>query len=281
MTDSFTLVRNYRLIRTVGTRDGIVPEGLFGYQGRAHYICHLAAYEAVLPFVENQRVLDLGCGSGYGALFLASRGAKEVIGLDVDQNAVALSSRLRQHIGLRWTNGSGERLPFVNNCFDVVTSFQVIEHVPDVVAYLGEIKRVLRPGGICFLSTPNRENYWRRMAKPNPHHLREYSLEEITELVRSVLDNVVSWCQYYYTPEAEAIARKIQMVADQNWGVRLLVQNRIRSKLVHLCLPHALRNSYFCSRTGHPLDWYQTRHVGLRPDYDDLCFKFLVQRMKG
>src|SRR5438046_2777514 len=113
---------------------------------------HLRAYEAAAQRAKALRVLDLGCNNGYGTNIIGAVAAS-VIGCDVSEAALADAYRRFPKIEFRRIDGIS--LPFPHDQFDMVTSFQVIEHIADTESYLAEIWRVLRPGGIALLTTPN------------------------------------------------------------------------------------------------------------------------------
>lgn len=101
------------------------------------------------------RVLDAGCGGGGTALSLAEEAAFAV-GLDLDARFRDSGTRLAREKAIGnagFLQADGIRLPFRDGCFDLVFSHSVIEHVSSALAYLGECRRVLRPGGVLYLST--------------------------------------------------------------------------------------------------------------------------------
>jgi ubiquinone/menaquinone biosynthesis C-methylase UbiE len=101
------------------------------------------------------RVLDAGCGSGGTALSLAEEGGFAV-GLDLDARFAGAGTRLMAEKGITnagFVRGDGTRLPFRDRSFDLVFSHSVIEHVASAETYLRECHRVLRPGGVLYLST--------------------------------------------------------------------------------------------------------------------------------
>ncbi len=134
---------------------------------------HRAAYEFARGRARGARVLDLGCGGGAGAAALATDAARVVA---VDRIAPDAPSRAA---GARFVRGEIGALPLRAGRFDLVTSFQVIEHLSDPGPYLDAIGALLAPGGCALLSTPNRA----RSDGVNPFHVREYLGGELRALL--------------------------------------------------------------------------------------------------
>mgnify|MGYP003383426596 CR=1 FL=1 len=157
--------------------------------GYVIYLMHLASYRFARTYCAGRRVLDFGCGSGYGAASLADV-AESVIAVDVSAEAVAFAADRYEapNLSFRKIEGAGP-LPFEDDQFDVVLSFQVIEHVDDEAAYLREARRVLKPGGVMIIVTPNRAVRLLPFQKPwNRWHVREYSMDSLTRVAAPWLE---------------------------------------------------------------------------------------------
>lgn len=112
------------------------------------------AYVTASRVVKNKKVLDLGCNTGYGTRILFDL-AKQIVGVDVSENAISFAKNEYGHLGITFKQIDGKRLPFDDDTFDVIASFQVIEHIVDHSKYIGEIQRVLAPNGVVLFTTPN------------------------------------------------------------------------------------------------------------------------------
>jgi SAM-dependent methyltransferase len=149
----------------------------------AIFLMHTASYRFAQAHAGGKRVLDLGCGSGYGAAMMAEVAA-DVVAVDVSADAIAYASAHHHrpnvtHLVIQ----AGARLPFADESFDVVLSFQVIEHVGDDAGYVDEAFRVLAKGGTLIVITPNRAVRLFNHQKPwNRWHLREYSASTLAAL---------------------------------------------------------------------------------------------------
>jgi SAM-dependent methyltransferase len=155
------------------------------------YLMHTAAYRFAESFACGKRVLDFGCGSGYGADRIAAI-ASEVRAVDVAEDAIAYARQHFDRPNLRFDRiEAPSRLPFEDGSFDTVLSFQVLEHVRDTTHYLSEIRRVLVPGGCLVVVTPNRQTRLLPLQKPwNRWHVREYSWRTLRDVLRPYFTQV-------------------------------------------------------------------------------------------
>lgn len=146
-------------------------------------LMHLRAYDEAVGHAAGKDVLDVGCNTGYGTMRFVPV-ARLVVGVDVSPRAIE-AARLRESDGRpEFVLTSGFALPFSEAAFDLVTSFQVLEHVPDPTAFLRELARVTRPGGTVILATPNAATrLYPGMTPWNRFHVHEYTAGELGELL--------------------------------------------------------------------------------------------------
>jgi len=163
------------------TGERFVPEDMGGGLIEAE---HQARYRLALPHVEGRIVLDAGCGVGWGSDLLLDAGAREVTGLDLSPEAIA-AARSRNS-GVTYLTGDLLQMPFADEVFDVVVCFEALEHTSDTARTLDELVRVLRPGGLLFVSSPNPAVY----PAGNPFHLHELPPEELQHEVGRRLPQV-------------------------------------------------------------------------------------------
>jgi 2-polyprenyl-3-methyl-5-hydroxy-6-metoxy-1,4-benzoquinol methylase len=145
---------------------------------------HHARYELAAQRVSGRRVLDLGSGEGYGAALMASKAAV-VVGVDADLPTLERARRSYPLGNLTFEHGDVTEFESGSRKFDVVTCFEVLEHVADAAALFKVIAGVLDPGGELLLSTPNRlveepfEHVW---GHQNHYHINLMSARELQAL---------------------------------------------------------------------------------------------------
>jgi ubiquinone biosynthesis O-methyltransferase len=149
---------------------------------------HLARYHFAMELVAGKKVADIACGSGYGTQMLARAGARSVHGMDISEEAVEFARTHHNTSNVTYSVANAQELTAISDGeFDVIVSFETIEHLQDVEAYLDQMKRILRPGGVFVVSTPDRRLasfwYWYFGHPRNPYHAREYTERELLDLL--------------------------------------------------------------------------------------------------
>jgi len=143
---------------------------------------HLARYYYARELVSGKRVVDLGCGSGYGSRKLAET-ARLVWGIDVSPEAIEYAQSKFSAFNAGFAVSCGTSLPFPDHLFDAAICFEVVEHLTNQHKLLQEAARVLAPDGFLMISTPNRVFYTEERQEVNPYHTREFNLEEFSSFL--------------------------------------------------------------------------------------------------
>ncbi|MFH0840765.1 MAG: class I SAM-dependent methyltransferase [bacterium] len=147
---------------------------------------HLARYEFARQFVSGKKVLDLACGTGYGAQLLAKAGAI-VIAIDQDKQAIESAQQNFPHENITYLVDSAESLKTLeDNSIDIITSFETIEHLKNCEDYLKALTRVLRYDGIALISTPNKAFF----NEKNHFHIKEFTKSELIALLGKYFANI-------------------------------------------------------------------------------------------
>jgi SAM-dependent methyltransferase len=191
---------------------------------------HEVVYERLAGRCVDRDVLEAGCGEGYGADLIADV-ARQVIGLDYDESAVAHVRARYPRVDMR--HGNLAALPLGAGSVDVVVNFQVIEHLWDQRQFVGECLRVLRPGGLLLMSTPNRVTFSPGRDTPiNPFHTRELNAAELTELLTSQGFSMEAMLGVFHGPRLAELDERYggslidaqieRALADAPWSEELL-----------------------------------------------------------
>jgi ubiquinone/menaquinone biosynthesis C-methylase UbiE len=202
---------------------------------------HAARYVYALPFVEGKTVLDIACGTGYGIGLIQTK-ATFVAGVDVDTEA-ALEAVNECAKNAAVILGNGLDLPFPGESFDLITSFETLEHLHERSAFLKELQRVLRPNGLLLLSTPNARYTHPVDGKPsNPFHVHEYTPDElgdelkaffsVDQLLGQTLDASVRISPFYAEQQrlSKDLKTQTQLLA---WKVFNKIPLAVRERLSH------------------------------------------------
>ena len=177
------------------------------------YCQYRAVYEYATQFTQAQRVLDIGCGEGYGAHLLAQN-AKEVVAVDKDKKTIQQAKRRYNLSNLNFhiQDISELRRQFLHS-FDVVCCFHVIEHLKTPEQFLAEVgKHLLDTSGVLLISTPNRHSPLRLSTGLHwPYHEREYTTNEFRDLLATSFKDVT-----LYTLQASSKVHQFQEIRAQH-----------------------------------------------------------------
>jgi ubiquinone/menaquinone biosynthesis C-methylase UbiE len=181
------------------------------HDGRLIVAEHRGRYCWAAGLANGLRVLDAGCGTGYGLAILAEAGVSRVTGIDISAHAVARAAEMNDDGRIDVLQGDVGDMPFPDGEFDFVVCFEVIEHVPDRDAVLDELERVLSTEGVLCISTPNRRVY----PPGNPFHIHEYEPKEFAQALGKRFPHVTLYRQTAWL--ASAILSDDEL-ADESTG---------------------------------------------------------------
>jgi SAM-dependent methyltransferase len=148
---------------------------------------HFHRYTMALHWVKGAKVLDAACGEGYGSSLLADL-AETVIGVDLSEEAIGHAQKNYQKSNLKFVQSNVLNMEFEDNSFDVVVSFETLEHLTEHEELIKEFKRVLKPEGKLIISTPDKKEYSDKTGFDNEYHLKELYRPEFEELIKSFFD---------------------------------------------------------------------------------------------
>jgi SAM-dependent methyltransferase len=161
------------------------------------YAEHMVRYLLAAALCEGRRVLDVGCGCGYGTHLLALAGAAEVLGVDVSPEAIDFAKGHYSLQGLAYRVMDARKLD-LDGSFGLVTCFELIEHVDDDMAVVKSMAGLVAEHGICLISTPNAQTYVAGgEGGDNPYHCREYSESEFEGLLKTAFGGVAMLEQHW------------------------------------------------------------------------------------
>ena len=168
---------------------------------------HAIRYLFASQFVKSKTVLDAACGSGYGSSILMNAGAKKVVGIDNSSEAIEYCNKNYKKEDIEFKIENCEKIN-LDTMFDIIVSFETIEHLKNQDNFLSGIKRVLKDDGIFIVSTPNKENY----PSDNPFHFNEFTESEFKMFLGKYFSNIMMFYQYY--PASMGICKPADIMSD-------------------------------------------------------------------
>lgn len=143
---------------------------------------HYHRYSMALSWVKGLDVLDAACGEGYGSHMMSSV-AKSVTGVDIAKDAIAHAKKHYHEPNLQFIEANVLSMDLPDNSFDVVVSFETLEHLGEQEELLAEFRRVLKPDGVLIISTPDKKEYSDKMDFDNEFHVKELYRDEFAALL--------------------------------------------------------------------------------------------------
>lgn len=244
------------------------------------FLMHMRSYAHAMTIVRGKRVLDFGCGTGYGANMLAGQ-AEDVSAIDISEEAISDAAKSYSASNLHFLrtepieNGG---LPFPDSSFDDVISFQVIEHVDDVDSYLKEIRRVLKPSGRLLLTTPNSSLRLLPGQKPwNRFHIREYTYSTIKHTLQKEFSFVEVEGITAMGPWLDMEKSRVNRI---KWltlpFTNFLVPDIVRRRVLEILWSRFAERETSVSRHGEDRPFPKDEDVFITSSAVDRCLKFFA-----
>jgi len=175
-----TPARNIKgLAKAWGIWERIVPGQVLpgDHAGLRMLDLHMRRYQTAMRYVPGKRVLDIACGTGYGSKMMKEAGATSVTGVDLSSLAVDFARQHYQVEGVEFREGNAEEFEAMEQ-YDVVTSFETLEHLPRPELFLANCRKWLKPGGQLLLSAPIGET-----RHIDVYHLHTFSRQDIFNML--------------------------------------------------------------------------------------------------
>jgi len=178
---------------------------------------HFVRYAAAKALAPGRRVLDIACGEGYGSWLLREWGAREVVGVDVSDEAIAVANTRFAREGVRFLRSDASRVCDLlgEERFDLIVCFETIEHVPDPSSLLRALRLLASPEAVILLSCPN-DHVTTKPEESNPFHLRKYTFAEFKSLAQSSLGPAQAWL-LGANAQGFALIQEGYALAEQIW----------------------------------------------------------------
>lgn len=203
---------------------------------------HVHRYHEVLPYIGiSDRILDIACGTGFGSAILAGNTQGLITGGDISELAVAECRKNWKKPNLEFKMLDGTKLPYQEHYFDKIVSFETIEHTTQYKEMLKEFYRVLKSGGIAFISTPNFPINSPSGKVTNPYHTQEFTYRELKELLDDVFTDVTIYGQKFSRYDKGRVSRLGKII----YGVFNIIG-------IRKFTPYNVKNGVYKFFTGKP-----------------------------
>lgn len=186
-------------------------------------------HDLVTRIAAGARVLDVGCGEGYGPDLLA-RKASWVVAADYAFDTVRHARERYRASTIAWIVCDAQRLPFRGGTFDAVSSLQVIEHFRDTEAHLAGVTRLLAPHGWHYVATPNIDEMG-EAERDNPYHLRDFTPGDLRTTLAAAFEEVDLLGMFYREASPRVRAMRAAEATEARDRPRIERAERVLARL--------------------------------------------------
>ena len=170
------------------TWERLIPKQLADDSASRRFLqLHCERYQTAARYVSGKRVLDIACGAGYGSQMLSQAGAKSIVGVDVCSRTIDYAQKNYQGSNITFTCANAEAFTWPQP-FEVITSFETIEHLQQPIQFLNRLYALLVPNGCLLISVPLGET-----SHFDPYHLHAFSQDEVLNLLEKAGFEVESY----------------------------------------------------------------------------------------
>ncbi|MEM3714944.1 MAG: class I SAM-dependent methyltransferase, partial [Nitrososphaeria archaeon] len=212
---------------------GFFIEG--NYVDWLQYQYHVNRYLFASNFVIGKTVLDVACGTGYGSMYLAKEGANLVVAGDLSSEALSYAKvNYKSKSGPEFIRLDATHLPFVDDSFDCVITFETIEHLKEYERFIKECRRILKIDGILISSTPNKRTISPIFKQAEwVMHIKEFYPEELYLLFKKYFSKVEIFGQHFLGKKG----RVIWLLRSTFGGLLKRISSRICTRISSIIFP--------------------------------------------
>lgn len=185
---------------------------------------HIGRYSLAKKYCKDKVILDIACGEGYGTKLLKKWGAKKVVGLDISEESIKQANKVFGEKGIEYLACDATNLSdFKDNTFNMIVSFETIEHLQNPLKFLKELKRVATKDAVIIITCPNDYLYYPKENEYNPYHIKKYTFEEFKLLLNKVFDQ--NNIEYMIGTKTEGFLNTFPNKYDKNMLQKDMINN--------------------------------------------------------
>lgn len=202
---------------------------------------HIYRYKFALRYIPKKRVLDIACGEGYGTYTMSMCNSIFVLGIDISKQAVLnVKKKYRSDVCVSDCTAVSVK----SHSFDVIVSFETLEHIKEPEIFIKECARLIKPGGRLIISTPNKEVY-RKTSRDSTYHCSELNDIEFASLL---LRYFKSFRLYVQQPTSRSSFLTRPLAIEASIFLKIKGFSRLRKILLNYFCPFISNDKFDSAR---------------------------------